>query len=319
MIVIRDITDRSLRHLQERFIDTASHEFPTPLAALHNYMALVERGARQRGRRQDQEVRRRGDRADPPAGRARRPPVDVSLIRHGRTVVRLGPVEDLGAVVEESVEQARHGGAGPSDRAAPAAREGRRGRRPDAAPPADRQPARERDHARRLGPCPCRSRSSDAVATSRSRSRTPDPGIPPEGGSPAMFTPFTPRRGPRTARALGSGCSWPGDQSRQSRPGGTLQLDAPRQQRDRGPADAPAVRPKRGGPSGPLMAGRHRGLRPLDVVEHPDRRVADDLRGSARRTRRSRRGRRPTSRTSSRGTPSPGSRRRTPCAPGPRW
>jgi signal transduction histidine kinase len=43
VVVIRDITDRSLRRLQEEFMATASHELRTPVAALHGYLQLLER------------------------------------------------------------------------------------------------------------------------------------------------------------------------------------------------------------------------------------------------------------------------------------
>lgn len=43
VVVIRDITDRSLRRLQEQFMATASHELRTPIAALHGYLQLLER------------------------------------------------------------------------------------------------------------------------------------------------------------------------------------------------------------------------------------------------------------------------------------
>jgi signal transduction histidine kinase len=43
VVVIRDITDRSMRKLQEGFMATASHELRTPIAALHGYVQLLER------------------------------------------------------------------------------------------------------------------------------------------------------------------------------------------------------------------------------------------------------------------------------------
>ncbi|WP_437719225.1 CheR family methyltransferase [Sorangium sp. So ce448] len=41
VIVIRDITDRSLRKLQDRFIAMASHELRTPLVPLHGYLDML--------------------------------------------------------------------------------------------------------------------------------------------------------------------------------------------------------------------------------------------------------------------------------------
>ena len=106
VIVIRDITDRSLRHLQERFIDTASHELQTPLAALHNYMQLVDRGTRGAVDAETQgyvdgaieQTRLLGDLA------ARL--FDVSLIRHGRAVVRHDTI-DLRALLDDVVRESR--------------------------------------------------------------------------------------------------------------------------------------------------------------------------------------------------------------------
>jgi PAS domain S-box-containing protein len=43
VVTIRDITDRSLRRLEEQFVATASHELRTPVAALHGYLQLLER------------------------------------------------------------------------------------------------------------------------------------------------------------------------------------------------------------------------------------------------------------------------------------
>ena len=43
VMVIRDVSDRSLRQLQERFLAAASHELRTPIAALHGYMQLLVR------------------------------------------------------------------------------------------------------------------------------------------------------------------------------------------------------------------------------------------------------------------------------------
>ncbi|HEX5015879.1 MAG TPA: CheR family methyltransferase [Candidatus Limnocylindrales bacterium] len=43
VLVIRDISDRSLRRLQERFMAAASHELRTPLAALQGFVQLAQR------------------------------------------------------------------------------------------------------------------------------------------------------------------------------------------------------------------------------------------------------------------------------------
>ena len=54
VVVIRDITERSLRRFQERFVALASHELRSPLTALRGYLQLLDRGLdpeaeRQRG------------------------------------------------------------------------------------------------------------------------------------------------------------------------------------------------------------------------------------------------------------------------------
>jgi two-component system, chemotaxis family, CheB/CheR fusion protein len=105
IIVIRDITDRSLRHLQERFIDTASHELQTPLAALHNYLQLVERGALDL----DDPTQRYLTGAIEQSrylGELAARLFDVSLIRHGRVVVRREPVE-LRELLSTAVDDVR--------------------------------------------------------------------------------------------------------------------------------------------------------------------------------------------------------------------
>ncbi len=46
MVVIRDITERSLRRLQDQFLAIASHELRTPLTALQGALQLLERQLR---------------------------------------------------------------------------------------------------------------------------------------------------------------------------------------------------------------------------------------------------------------------------------
>jgi len=43
VLVIRDITDRSLRRLQEQFVAAVSHELRTPLTVLNGYLAMIHR------------------------------------------------------------------------------------------------------------------------------------------------------------------------------------------------------------------------------------------------------------------------------------
>jgi two-component system CheB/CheR fusion protein len=105
VVVIRDITDRSLRALQERFIDTASHELQTPLAALHNYLQLVQRDAEAL----DEDSRRYLAGALEQSrylGELAARLFDVSLIRHGRVVVQEEPV-DLRALLATAAADVR--------------------------------------------------------------------------------------------------------------------------------------------------------------------------------------------------------------------
>jgi two-component system CheB/CheR fusion protein len=43
VVVIRDITDRSLRRMQDQFLATASHELRTPLTVVHGYLGMMQR------------------------------------------------------------------------------------------------------------------------------------------------------------------------------------------------------------------------------------------------------------------------------------
>ena len=43
VVAVRDITERSLRRLQEQFMAIASHELRTPLTALHGYLQMLSR------------------------------------------------------------------------------------------------------------------------------------------------------------------------------------------------------------------------------------------------------------------------------------
>jgi two-component system CheB/CheR fusion protein len=60
VVVIRDVTDRSLRHLQEQFLAVAGHELRTPLTALS---LSIDLAARQVERAGDQRLRQHLDRA----------------------------------------------------------------------------------------------------------------------------------------------------------------------------------------------------------------------------------------------------------------
>jgi two-component system, chemotaxis family, CheB/CheR fusion protein len=43
VLAIRDITDRSLRRMQDQFLATASHELRTPLTVVHGYLGMMQR------------------------------------------------------------------------------------------------------------------------------------------------------------------------------------------------------------------------------------------------------------------------------------
>jgi two-component system, chemotaxis family, CheB/CheR fusion protein len=122
VVVIRDVTDRSLRQLQEQFVALAGHELRTPLAALHGSLQLLQRAARQgatdrAGRYVDialAQVRLLGDLVQDLT--------DVIRVQAGQLPIARERV-DLTQLVEEAVELARPMGDGREIRiAAPAER-----------------------------------------------------------------------------------------------------------------------------------------------------------------------------------------------------
>jgi len=106
VVVIRDISDRSLRHLQELFIAAAGHELQTPIAALRMSLQVVERD----GRAQlDRATAHYLDAANEQArqlsalgGRL----FDMAIARHGRLVLKQEAV-DLRELVRETVDSHR--------------------------------------------------------------------------------------------------------------------------------------------------------------------------------------------------------------------
>ncbi len=48
-VVFRDITERSLRIMQEQFTSLASHELRTPLTSIRGYLSLLARGLNDEG------------------------------------------------------------------------------------------------------------------------------------------------------------------------------------------------------------------------------------------------------------------------------
>ena len=49
VVVIRDITERTLRHLQDAFLGLASHELRTPLTPIRGYLQMLSRRLQERG------------------------------------------------------------------------------------------------------------------------------------------------------------------------------------------------------------------------------------------------------------------------------
>jgi two-component system CheB/CheR fusion protein len=107
VVVIRDITERSLQRLQEEFMALASHELRGPLTPLQSYLQLLERRLR------DQPVgapaRQYVAIALRQVGRLRRlvdDLLDVTRLRTGRHSLQLAPVR-LDELAGQAVELAR--------------------------------------------------------------------------------------------------------------------------------------------------------------------------------------------------------------------
>ncbi len=106
VVTIRDITDRSVRALQDRFLAMASHELRTPLVPLTGYLdmlgKLLDDRADPRARRYASQARREVARLTSLVGNL----VDVVRLQTGKLTLRLEPV-DLRAVVARAAEVAR--------------------------------------------------------------------------------------------------------------------------------------------------------------------------------------------------------------------
>jgi two-component system CheB/CheR fusion protein len=106
VLVIRDITDRSLRRQQEQFLAVAAHELRTPLAVLSGRLQLLLR--RLSGNEIDERLKEHAVLA---LEQARRLEVDVNELldaarmQFGQLVLEREPIE-LGAVIHESVTMA---------------------------------------------------------------------------------------------------------------------------------------------------------------------------------------------------------------------
>jgi two-component system CheB/CheR fusion protein len=104
-VVIRDISDRSIRVLQDRFLAMASHELRTPLVPLTGYLDMLLKlldGADPRARRYAAQARQEVGRLTGLVGDL----VDVVRLQTGKLTLKIEPV-DLGAVIARAVEVAR--------------------------------------------------------------------------------------------------------------------------------------------------------------------------------------------------------------------
>jgi two-component system CheB/CheR fusion protein len=107
VLVIHDITDRTLRLVQDQFLALATHELRTPLTALLGSLDLLDRRAR-RARDPDQLAESAGMAHD--AGlklqRLVNDLVDVGRLTNGKLRLVFVPT-DLAAITREAVEMAR--------------------------------------------------------------------------------------------------------------------------------------------------------------------------------------------------------------------
>jgi two-component system CheB/CheR fusion protein len=107
VVVVRDITERSLRALQEEFLAVASHDLRTPLTATQVYLEMViqllsRNEASERTQRYADLALRQVHRL----GELVQDLVDVARLQHGRLALSLTEV-DLASVVREAVEVAQ--------------------------------------------------------------------------------------------------------------------------------------------------------------------------------------------------------------------
>jgi len=106
VVTIRDVTERSLRSLQEQWLGIASHELRTPLTALQAYLQLAARALR------PQEAERARNHLDRALAQARRIDILVAQLleatrfQQGRLTLDRSPV-DLPAVVRQAAETAQ--------------------------------------------------------------------------------------------------------------------------------------------------------------------------------------------------------------------
>jgi two-component system CheB/CheR fusion protein len=106
VVTIRDVTERSLRNLQEQWLAIASHELRTPLTALQAYLQLATRSLR------PEEAERARNHLDRALAQAKRIDILVSQLleatrfQQGRLTLDQTPV-DLPAVVRRAIDTAQ--------------------------------------------------------------------------------------------------------------------------------------------------------------------------------------------------------------------
>lgn len=107
VVVIRDITERSIRKLQDRFMAMASHELRTPLVPLQGYLDMLV--ASLPATPESERPRRFADLALKQTGRIEtlvEDLVNATRLRTGKFQLALAPI-DLGPIVAHAVELAR--------------------------------------------------------------------------------------------------------------------------------------------------------------------------------------------------------------------
>jgi two-component system CheB/CheR fusion protein len=106
VVVIRDVTDRSLRQLQEQFVALAGHELRTPLTALRGSLQLLQR---ELGDAANERVTRYSELALVQAGLLSdlvQDLADVIRLQGGQLPIQRQPL-DMRQLVQEAVEIAR--------------------------------------------------------------------------------------------------------------------------------------------------------------------------------------------------------------------
>ncbi len=108
VVVFRDITDRSLRRLQEEFISRASHELRTPLTPLQGYLQRLIQALPQ-DQQGNEEIRRHAQRALSQATRLSRlvgDLLDATQLQRGSYTIKHEPLR-LDELLERIVEMAQ--------------------------------------------------------------------------------------------------------------------------------------------------------------------------------------------------------------------